>query len=377
MKLEIRPGRPSEFKALVEATTRAFGKPKDFFTTHYVHAYPGESAAKACVVAFHDGRIAGLINQTPMLLRAGRAALKACGLGGVCASPECRGQGVMSGLLKASREWQRKDGTVLGILWGARERYRRYGFEEAGRRLLVSVAARHLQDARPVPLRPATLADAPALARLARATPVGVCRTTEWQELLLRRTNFQASCNRRGPVKAFLVVEQGNPKTVVELAGDFAAARGMLKTHLRLCRADRVQLMAYPGTKIGDWAALHSECWANTLAYSGHVCIYDLGRLLRATASELASRFRAFGVARAVRVRHRDEGTCYELRPRKTGELDVRAVRGGNADLSLDSAEWVRTFFPPPAGPLLRTRADPRLLAALGFELLVPYWDRV
>jgi predicted N-acetyltransferase YhbS len=376
MRFEIRAGRPDEFATLVEVTTRAFGKPKDFFTTHYVHSYPDPAAARACVVAFSRGRIAGLINQTPMLLRVGRTVLKACGIGGVCALPEYRGQGVMSSLLEASNAWQRREGTVLGVLWGRRERYRRYGYENAGQRLLLTVSDRNLADARPVPLRSAKPGDAAFLARLSRAAPIGVYRTTEWQELLLRRTNFHAHCNRGGKARAFLVVEEGNPKTVVELIGAFGAARGLLRTYMKKAHLDHVQVMAYPGTAFGDWATRLAEPWSISLTYSGHVAIYDFGRFLKTAAPELAARFHAFGLISAVRLRHRDEGTCYELRPRGARRLDVLPVRG-RGDLDLTAAEWVRTFFPPPGGPVLSKKANPRLLKALELGLLVPYWDRV
>ncbi|HNQ35797.1 MAG TPA: GNAT family N-acetyltransferase, partial [bacterium] len=113
-------------------------------------------------VPFNEGwgqydteRIVGLVRIFPLDLRQGPVRLKAAGIGGVATRPELRGRGFMTRLMERALERMRGDGYPVSVLWGDRFRYRRFGYEQAGRTLSLRLTARSLKAAgvTPAPVR--------------------------------------------------------------------------------------------------------------------------------------------------------------------------------------------------------------------------------
>ena len=370
----IRLGRPDEYRTILETTGEAFGSGAEFFATEFAHTYPGPASARWCITAWRGGKLVGVINQAPMRLRVGGVKLSTAGIGGVCALPECRGQGIMSRMLLAGREHLRQTGTVLGVLSGKRVRYRRHGFEQCGVRVTADVTEEMLAADRPLAMRKVKPSDAASVARLSRKTSSSVWRTRRWQELLIARPGFQAFCNRGKRLRAYFVFRNRAPGHIVETAGEAGLIRGMLKRYMSDLDGPLTASLL-PGGAFDRWAAEQGKTLAGK---STQLCIYDFGRLLTALAGPLAERFRRFGIDRPVTLCHTDEGCGFELRPGASGLVVSPASGSEKADLALDAPGWARTFFPPPEARVLATpTADPRLTAALAFDLNYPPWDGV
>ena len=374
MTLHVRQGSPAEWKEILAASHTAFNVDRTYFPKGWPHTYPDPGAAEWFVVCEDAGRIIGVINQTPVALRIAGVRLKAVGIGGVGVLPDARKHGAMSAMLRASNAWQNHAGTVLGFLGGERIRYRRYGYELAGQRVTAMITHKQLADAKPVRMRRLTRKDAAGVLRLYRRSPLWVGRDVVWQERLLRRSNFVAYGNASGPLRAYLVIGKGAPQGVHELVGEAHLLPGLLKAHLHRWKLGSIQCAWIP-----EYAP-HAELGRNAGWMSSNaaqqVRLFDFGRFLRQMAGPLGAGFRRFRVAGAVRVRHRDEGTCFDLTLDRTGVLSVAPAQGkGRPDLAMDAAGWVRTFFPPPGGPMLPHRADARLLAAMALPLNFSAWD--
>jgi len=377
MDFAVRTGRPDEFDEIVDVTARSFGHTREFFLQYFRNAYPDARAARACVVAVADRRIVGVINQTPMRVRLGRARLRAAGIGGVSCVPEARGHGVMSAMLAFSRDLQRRKGVPLGMLGGKRSRYRRFGFEQAGRTLVADLPDELLAEARPADYRTLRPADAEAVARKARATGMSIHRTAGWQRWLLQRPQHVGYRNRGRRLRAYFVASARAPTHITEAVGPVDVLAGMLRRYQQDQGGEQLSAELLPGTEVARWALLSERAGRLAVQPTWQVCIYEFGAFLRALGPELVGRLRAFGLYGSVRLRNETEDTCYELRP-KSGRLEVTAYAGrARPDVSLPADGWVRTFFPPGGAPLIAPDADPRLPAALAFELNVPAWDHV
>lgn len=376
MAFQVRKGRPAEWQEILDVSHAAFGRDKMFFPHNWPHTYPDKTAAERFVVCEDAGRIVGTIDQTPVTVDVCGVRLKAVGIGGVGVLEHTRLRGVMSAMLKASNAEQREAGTVLGFLGGERVRYRRYGFELAGRTTTATVHQDQLADASPVPMRRLRVADAKDILRLHRKAPMFISRDERWQTLLLRRKSYVAWGNKSGPLRAYLVSPKNAPGSVCELIGDARLLPGLLKAWTKRHKLDRVGFTFVPGYAPHAELARDAAWLQATPATQVGIC--DFGRFLTQLAEPLGDRFRQFGITGVIRVAHTGEKTAFDLKLKRSGSLSVTPAAGGRKpDLSLDAAEWVRTFFPPPGGPMLKSKPDARLAAALALPMNFAMWDSV
>lgn len=376
MSLILRRGKPADLKQILRVSDVAFRKQRNWFSRYYPHAYPGPAATRCFVVCEDRGRIVGLINQTPMVLRIGGARLQVVGIGGVATLPECRGHGVMSKLLKFSNAWQQEAGTHAGILWGARQRYRRYGYEHAGTQYNIHIDLKVLPDLKAVPLRRLTVKDAGVLRRLSSLSDSSVQRDQRWQKLLLQRLGYKAYGNKQGRLRAYLVTPRDQPGEIIELIGDPQFLPGIVKAQMQRHRLQNLSFPHLPGNRASCQLAL--EASRLTAGCATQLNIFDFGHFLTALRGELGKNFRRYGIKKRVCLTHREEGRRFALQPRATGGLTVKELKPkGGADLALDQAGWVRVFFPPPGGSMLSGKADHRLLAALQLPLIISRWETV
>ncbi|MFH1732250.1 MAG: GNAT family N-acetyltransferase [Planctomycetota bacterium] len=376
MALHIRQGRPAEWQEILDVSYAAFGKDKRYFPLNWPHTYPDKTAAEWFVVCEEDGKLLGIINQTPVAVNVGGALLKAVGIGGVGVLEEARRRGVMSAMLQASNAEQRAAGTVLGFLAGERIRYRRHGYEFAGRSVTASFSPKHLAGAERVPLRRLRIADASDILRLHRKAPMFVRRTELWQRQLLRRRNFVAWGNKSGPLKAYLVTPRGSPAHVCELIGGAPLLPGLLKAQMKRHKLGHINVRWLPD--YGPHLELGRNAGGLSEAVAQQVGIYDFARFLTQTAKPLGEGFRRFGITVPVRIEHTGEKIAFDLKPTRSGALSITPAKGKRkADLALGAAEWVRMFFPPPGGPMLEQKAGPHLIAALALPLNISSWGAV
>ena len=376
MTLQVRKGRPDEWQEILDVSHATFGRDKTFFPHNWPHTYPDKMAAEWFVVCEEAGKIVGTINQTPMTVNICGVRLKAVGIGGVGVLESARLRGAMSAMLKASNAEQREAGTVLGFLGGERVRYRRHGFELAGQTVTATVHPSQFPDADPAPLRRLRVVDAKDILKLHRKAPMFVWRDEDWQRQLLRRQNFVAWGNKSGPLRAYLVTPMETPGSVCELIGDARLLPGLLKSWMKRHKLANAGSTFIPG--YGPHVGLARDAAWLQQTPATQVGIYDFGRFLTQVAGPLGERFRQFGVTDVIRVAHTGEKTAFDLELKRNGSLAVTLATGKRKPrLSFDAAEWIRTFFPPPGGTMLKSKPGARLAAAFALPLNFGVWDSV
>ena len=369
MELVIRKGRAQDWDAILAVAHSAFKTCDGYFPRSWPHTYPGRCASRF-VVCEDAGRIIGVINQTPCVLSVCGQKLKTAGIGSVGVLESERKRGIMSAMLKFSDEWQRRAGTDLGILGGDRLRYRNYGYEFGGAIVASNVGERQLGHVAPVKLRKLTGHDSAAVLRIYRRTPYALARTPLWQKLLIRSDRFTAFGNAGGALRAYFVVE-GKDK-VVEMAGATPLLPGMLRSHMLKAQVSGLSCHAVPGYAPHGDMLLSGNPSATAHV---HFRIFDFGAFLEKMAGPLCERLARFGVKRPVRLVETESESGFDLLARGGRQKLKRAGTGG-ADIALDSASWVRVFFPPPGGPVAGD-IDEVLLRALELPVHISYWDFV
>jgi predicted acetyltransferase len=143
-----------EYEGPRGATTREFGEVLDFVNFvfrsdqgrrpsmggDYPHLY-NESNVENFRHIRHDGRIVSCVNIYPSRVQWGDAVLSVGGIGGVATDPEYRSGGLAGRNLEDSLDHMTRSGMDISILWtGINDYYRRWGWEDAGRKWSFSVS---------------------------------------------------------------------------------------------------------------------------------------------------------------------------------------------------------------------------------------------
>ena len=183
--LTIRLMRPEETSPVGRLWSLAFrggdALPEDRFAP---------KAGREIFVAEAGGRLVGAyeLDTTEFYCR-GRK-LPAAGIRAVAVAPECRQTGVGAALMRHSLSAMRQRGLFLGVLNAVREAYyRRFGYESAGRRLMLTCPLPFMpREAPQLPVQLLTLEDWPQVesvyhAFAARYSGMHVRRGFEWSRV--------------------------------------------------------------------------------------------------------------------------------------------------------------------------------------------------
>ena len=378
-RFTIRTATPDDWHGIIELTGESFGASPEVFIGQWPHSYYGPEAARHCLVCEQDGRLIGTLNQVPLVLRLGGARLRVTGICGVCTHPDARGQGVMRTMLETSLHQERSH-VQAAILWGARERYRRFGFELAGVSSYIMVNRSMLSGWSRTAMRRIEPRDADGLLRLNRRCPDLVERNRIWQERLLACSRVEVYANAPGEISAYLVyAREGLFKgRIIEAAGETEALGGLLDAFLEQQALATVAVWFPPGAEMGRLLALKAE---NTFqagldfTCATHLCILDFPGLLRSLAQPLARNFADYGIIQALRLQCLPDSQIYDI-CLKEGRLETgKAKASGPADLAFDGPGWVRLLFPSPGAELIEPEIEPTLRRAFGLSLVYPPWD--
>lgn len=132
-----------EFMRLLE---RSYERIREFFQNGWPHVSKRETIEfKNRFIIKKDGRIVSHVGLIPLTLVVDDKLIRAGGIGGVATDPDFRGSGFMSELLKYTISKMRENELPVSILWGDRDRYGRYGWENAGTVLNTAVSRRNLK----------------------------------------------------------------------------------------------------------------------------------------------------------------------------------------------------------------------------------------
>jgi GNAT superfamily N-acetyltransferase len=155
---------------------------------------------------FVRGRLASHVAVRRVVLQGAAGPVRASLLGSVATDPELRGLGLASQLVAAVRDAERDTGQELALLWSERHAFfARIGFTPLGTQTELEVFA-----ASDEAVRPATIADLPAILALHELKPWRVVRDLGELALLLSARGIATFVReRQGRITAYACLGKG------------------------------------------------------------------------------------------------------------------------------------------------------------------------
>ena len=129
-----RGARPVEFGEVLDFQNFVFRSGRGAYPSmagEMPHLYR-ECNSNYLRIVRENGPIKGCVCIYPAHIRWDDAALKIGGIGGVSTHPESRGKGYARALLEDSINVMKDEDFDVSILWGIRELYRKFGWEQSG-----------------------------------------------------------------------------------------------------------------------------------------------------------------------------------------------------------------------------------------------------
>ena len=350
-----RRARPEEFSEAMRFTDMVFRpgqKGRRIVQRQYPHAYREEAGfVRRLLLLRHNGELVGCIGVHPMMLRLGAARLSAGGIGIVGAHPERRGEGIMTRLLDEAIRQMRSAGHAVSVLGGDRQRYARFGWENAGVRNVYELTARSLGKAtgadRVLRLQDPDAAMCRRIRRLSGGSAYGVERKLGDIRPLLVRNGKEAWICQEGRRFAYAVAggagRTNRPYTAIhEFGGDAELILALFRRLMQRSARGVLSVVAGPNPEEQALLVPVSAGWSREI--DGMTQILDVTRVVEQLRPELVRRATATRVSGSFELHVNCTGGTWQQ-----ATLDLGGSRGRAKvrpyHLRLDQLELVELLF--------------------------------
>jgi GNAT superfamily N-acetyltransferase len=307
----------NDFDSIVELADECFPRDRDLggMLARWPHCLiPRPEKIRNCLIMKDGSKVVSLVEYVDQRLHMGESEVKVAGITVVSTWPSYRGRGLMTRLLKYCISLMGEEGYAFSDLGGDRQRYGRFGWENAGRQWSFLITRRSLKAVgAPTgyeiePCR-ASSTEVNATFALHGRDAIGLQRTRDLHKMLLRRKGMSVWLARGGEgIAAYVVTEpRERGQEIIEFGG---AAEGVHAILLHLAEAHG-----------SEWQHLHSA-WSHPLnakffsisaRWDVHdlrmIKIMDLERTLQGFAHQLGNRYRDLGLQGRRTVTLAVEGT--------------------------------------------------------------------
>lgn len=357
--------RPGEFDEAIELVRTCFGMGDEEERPTPYWADRADPDRHAVITV--DGAVVSHAVGAPVEFTAGPATVPARGIAGVATHPDHRGNGYMTRLMEFWIDRAREDGIPLLELEGDRQRYRRFGWDNAGREFRFAVTPRShpAAEANPDGVRAyrGTRDDLEFVAAIHDAERYGVRRSLDTYETLLEPDRRQTVLHDDSDGAAYVCYRGDDPVTVEEFGGDPDAIATILG---QLCATSGdLAIYTHPHHPFVDRLYEISADWV--LRSHRKLRITDLYDVLAAYQPLLETRWEATDRPGTETVTLALTGeSAVTLR---FGRDDVSVERSdGTAAVTLDRPAMTRLLFGVADGMRSVKRAHPTLATVLPLE---------
>ena len=331
-----RLARDEEFSALVSLVDRCFGFVERSVVDRLPHCFDRSHVDRHAVVTVDD-RVVSHAVCVPVQLIAGTARIDCCGIAGVATDPAHRGSGYMGALLEFWLDRIDDRGVPLAELEGDRVRYRRFGWENAGRERRYRVTTRSIaasagsEPTDEVRRFDGAASDLELVREVHEQERFRVARDPPAYETLLASRRELETFLVADPAPAYATVRPGRPPTVVEFGGSRTGVEAILSTLCWNGKSDELVLYTHPLHRLNGLFHAISADWRDEPHRK--LNIRDLTATLDAFAPLLEERWRLSGNTR-------------------TGELTIGLT---------ESTDAVALSYGPDGVAIERTAVDPAI----------------
>lgn len=138
--------KPEEYDEFMHFLEKCYRHTRDYFPRRYPHVWCKDTIDyENRLILKVNGKIVSHVGIFPLKLIVEDCTIPVGGIGGVATLQEYRGRGYMTKLMNASIEKMKKEGYPLSVLWGDRQRYGHFGYENAGKLVYITVSLRSLK----------------------------------------------------------------------------------------------------------------------------------------------------------------------------------------------------------------------------------------
>jgi hypothetical protein len=343
-----------DFDSIVELADECFPRDRDSggMLARWPHCYiPQPEKIRNCLIMKDGPKVVSLVEYVDQTLKVGGSDLKVAGITAVSTWPSYRGRGLMTRLLDYCISLMREEGYAFSDLGGDRQRYGRFGWENAGRQWSFTITHRSLEASgvtTPYEIGPydARSGAVDALMAIHEKEAMGVRRSRELYEMLLGRKGKQVWLARKGGwVAAYAITESRGDaqQSILEFGGNADGVRSIL-SHLMANGSEALHLLSPWSHPLNGVFSSLSADWH--VEPQRMIKLIDLGRTLRGFAHQLGERYRELGLQGSRTVKLAVEGVEQrieiEFSPEKAA---VSKSPGPSKAFTLSDRQMVRFLF--------------------------------
>lgn len=355
---------------------RSYGHPRGFFSAILPQLYrTDEDSLSQFLIIERDGKIISHVGLFPLEATCFGIDIMVGGIGGVATLPQYRGKGLMSALLDRAAELMKERGWPLSVLWGDRQRYYPFGWDNAGLKYSLTVTRRALDRAK---VNASDIEEVPAEEALQ-----AIEGANEILPLRVKRRRFRLTLEN--PAHPFLrkwigedgyVLSSGDgyqPPRILEVASPIGRERELIMGVMDKCFQDSaaIDVNAFDSERLGRLFEVAAD-W--TLGPEGQFRIIDLVGLLKSfnkLLSKRAKTLRDFDLTVGLRFRDKVDAAAISVRD---GAFTVTRGRGTDNYVEFSECDGVRLFL---GGPLAPPGSASCLSPLLPLPLHIPELDHV
>ena len=369
----LRSMYPEEYDELMDLKEIAYGSTKEHFLNYFPHSSKRENFVfEDHFILKENKRIVSHVGLFPMEVIAGKSKVKVGGIGGVATHPDYQGKGCMGKLLKYSVEKMKEREIPLSILWGDTQRYRYFGWETAGRKIVFCLNQRSIKKVKIG--KEFTLkgynskADLDKIMEIHEKEPLKVKRTKKNYEEVLKRTQIQIWMGNEENYSCYAVL---NENTVVEFGGEPSLVVELFSFLLSHYPLNTIYVhYPYADTEMLHYLYRVSSSWQ--ILSLGMIKVIDLKETLLSFKSEIQERAKIYGIPKGnfITLKMKDSHQKANLIIRE--EIEVKDEESKEI-VSLSDIEMVRLLFGPTPEEFGQNKEQNKFLKAI-FPLNFYVW---
>jgi len=369
---------PREYDETLDLMEQAYGSTREYSLNSYPQLRRENFAFKNHFVIREGGRLVSHVGLYPMEAIADNDRISVGGIGDVASHPDCQGKGYMVKLLDYSLQKMRERKIPLSILWGDTQRYRRFGWETAGREIVFNLTKRSARDA-------ATgkdfifrgyggreIKDLERIMEIHEREPLRIKRSSRDYKMIFNSIRFQTWMGHARGEWVYAAVNNGD---VLEFGGEASRLAGLFALLVNRRQADNLQVhVPYKDSELLRMLYKISDGWRTVPL--GMIKIVDLRRTL------LSFKGRFCEKARLHRLDTKNLPALEMTDSRQIADLivgpDMKTAKKRRAKISLSDIEMVRLLFGATPEQFAASKEQERLFTGLfPLDFYLPTLDRV
>lgn len=355
---------PEEYDAGMDLQEKVQGRTKGHILNYWPHTAKRENFIfENHFVIKEDGKLVSHAGLFPMEAVADNSTIKVGGIGDVATHFDYQGKGYMGKLINYSITKMKERRIPLSILGGDTQRYRHYGWETAGRKMVFHLTQRSLKGikvGKEFNLREYEKEDLDKIMEIHENEPLRIKRSPKEYGKLLERIQIQIWIGEEKDFYAYAVLDGSQ---VIEFGGEVSLVAKLFSYYLNHYPIANLNVhLPYKDSPMLRTLYKISSGWE--VVPLGMIKIIDLKKTLLSFKKQIQKKTELYKI---------EKGNSFTLKMTDSNqratliigkEIEIKNGKGLNT-ISLSDIEMVRLFFGPSPENFAENKEQKRLLTSL------------